>query len=277
MPANDEKPVAYRDFVLDYSTPVTPEFQKKFETADQKARAKWIIEPSQTAAGLLDLKRLRLALVRPDWMTYGASVPKIGILLAYFQLRPEAVVGLDPQRRHELGLMIKPSSNEMAAKYSQELGLRPIQDVLCSMGFYDAKHGGGIWVGKHYGITGERIGDPLGDFSHAVTVRQVMRYYLALEQKTLISESASTTMREIFESPDIPHERNKFLAGLKGREVQVIRKSGSWEHWLHDSAVVTGPGRHYILVGLTEHPKGDDYLCDLAQAADDLILAEGRP
>lgn len=267
------KSVPLSELVLDFHTPVDPILQKGLESIHRQLREKFEIPPELAAVGLLDLKRGRLGTIRPDWMTYGASVPKIGILLAFFQLRPEAIAGLDQERRHELGLMIKPSSNEMAAKYSQELGLKEIQQVLCSMGFYDINHGGGIWVGKHYGITGERIGDPISDLSHAATVRQVMRFYLALEQRTLISVSASVTMREIFESPQIPHERNKFLAGLKSREVQVIRKSGSWENWLHDSAVVTGPNRHYILAALTEHPRGDDYLCELARMVDDLILA----
>ena len=66
--------------------------------------------------------------------------------------------------------------------------------------------------------------------------------------------------------PDIPHERNKFLKGLNGRGLQITRQSGSWENWLHDTAVIKGPGRHCALVGLTEHPKGDDYLADLAPA-----------
>jgi hypothetical protein len=53
--------------------------------------------------------------------------------------------------------------------------------------------------------------------------------------------------------------------------VQLIRKWGSWEDWRHDSAVVTGGGRHYILVALTKHPKGDEYLAALAQGVDDLM------
>lgn len=267
---------AFDEFVLDFKTALTPALQTAFETEEARVRKQFDIGSSQAAAGLLDLRTCQWAAVRPDWMTYGASVPKIGILLAYFELRPEAVAGLDPERRHELGLMIKISSNEMAAKYSQELGLKHIQEVLCRMGFYDQQHGGGVWVGKHYGITGERIGDPLGDLSHAATVRQVMRFYLLLEQRKLVSRSASLTMREIFESPDIPHEYNKFLAGLKNRGLQIIRKSGSWENWLHDSAVVSGPARHYILVALTEHPKGDDYLSELATAADDLMVKKSR-
>ncbi|MEI9960930.1 MAG: serine hydrolase, partial [Limisphaerales bacterium] len=210
-------------------------------------------------------------MIHPDREEYAASIPKVGILLAYFQLHPAAATNLDAQTRHELGLMAKASNNEMASKFSHELGLKPIQAVLNAYGFYDANHGGGIWVGKHYGKDGERYGDPVGDNSHAATVRQLLRYFLMLEQGKLVSPAASKTMREIFASPDIPHDDIKFVKGLAGRTVQIIRKWGSWENWLHDSAVVTGDGRHYILVALTEHPKGDEYLADLAVAVDDAI------
>jgi hypothetical protein len=53
--------------------------------------------------------------------------------------------------------------------------------------------------------------------------------------------------------------------------VKLIRKWGSWDDWFHDSAVIRGQGRDYILVGLTHHPRGDEYLVALAQAADDLM------
>jgi hypothetical protein len=95
-----------------------------------------------------------------------------------------------------------------------------------------------------------------------------------LEQGKLVSPAASRTMREIFASPDIPHDDIKFFKGLSGRDVQIIRKWGSWEDWLHDTAVVTGGGRHYILVALTKHPKGDEYLVELAQQVDDLMVSE---
>ena len=76
-------------------------------------------------------------------------------------------------------------------------------------------------------------------------------------------------MREIFESPQIDHVDMKFVKGLAGRDVLIIRKSGSWQDWLHDTAVVTGPQRHYVLVALTNHARGDDYLAALAAAVDD--------
>ena len=103
-----------------------------------------------------------MALVRPDREEYAASVAKIGILLAYFEKHPEAAEKIDPTVERELGEMAKVSSNEMAAKYSRELGLKEIQKVLDRYGFYDAKRGGGIWVGKHYGKGNGAIREPGG-------------------------------------------------------------------------------------------------------------------
>jgi beta-lactamase class A len=261
------------NYILDYNTPTNEALQGRLEAVDAKLRGQYGMTTEQAAVGVLDLKQLRLAVVHPDRIDYAASVAKVGILLAYFQLRPEAATHLDPQTRHELGLMAKASSNEMAAKFSRELGLRQIQEVLNSYHFYDTNHGGGIWMGRHYGGGGERIGDPLSDNSHAATVRQLLRYFLLLEQGKLVSPEASKTMRKIFASPDIPHDNIKFVKGLAGRDVQIIRKWGTWEDWFHDSAVITGPGRQYILVALTHHPKGDEYLVELAKAVDDLILS----
>ena len=263
--------LSFRTYHLDYSAPLDAGLQRELEKLDADLRNQFGLTAAQTAVGLLDLKLLRLALLRPDREEYAASLPKIGILLAYFQLDPEAVGNLDAQTRHELGLMVKASDNEMATKYSQELGLARIQSVLNAYHFYDSNRGGGLWLGKHYGRAGERLGSPVGDNSHAATVRQLLRYFLLLEQGKLISPEVSREMREIFASPDIPHDDLKFVKALAGREVQIIRKWGSWEDWAHDAAVVTGGGRHYILVALTRHPRGDEYLVALARAVDDLI------
>lgn len=262
---------SFHRFELTYETPTDPKLQTQLERVDADLRARFGMTTEHTAVGVLDLNTLRLAMIHPDRIEYAASVPKIGILLAYFELNPEAATNLSAQARHELGLMAKTSSNEMAARYSQELGLKRIQAVLDKYKFYDASRGGGIWVGKHYGKGGERYGDPVGDNSHGATVRQLLRYFLLLEQEKLVSPVASRLMREIFASPEIPHDDIKFVKGLKDRNVQIIRKWGSWQNWLHDTAVITGGGRHYVLVALTEHPRGDDYLVALSQAVDDLL------
>ncbi len=258
--------------MLDYQTPVDPAFQKQIEDIDASIREKLGgIKPEEVDVGVLDLEHLKLALIHPDHIQYAASVPKVGILLAYFQTHPEAVDHLDPAIQHELGMMAKASNNEMASKFSHEIGLKKVQEIITSYDLYSADHGGGIWVGKHYGKDTERYPDPVGHESHAATVRQLMRYWLWLEQGKLVSPAASKKMREIFASPDIPFDEIKFVKGLKGRDVQIVRKWGSWENSLHDTAIITGPGRHYILVALTQTEKGDDYLEALAPAVDDLM------
>ena len=263
---------ALEKVVLDYDTPVDAALQGKVGGLDVRLREKFGMTLEHTAVGVMDLKTGRLALLRPDREEYAASLAKIGILLAYFDAHPEAAERIDPTAERELGEMAKVSSNEMAAKYSHELGLKNIQKVLSEKyGFYDVKHGGGLWVGKHYGKGTERYGSPVGDNSHAATVRQVMRFFVMLEQGKLVSPAASKEMRKIFESPALKHDDIKFVKGLAGRDVQIIRKWGTWEDWRHDAAVVTGGGRHYVIVALTRHPKGDEHLEELVRGVDDLL------
>ncbi len=271
--AADPSTQPYAKHILDFISRTDPALQSEVEKIDDALREKFGMTREQSSVGVLDLRRERLALIHPDRIVYGASVPKIGILLAYFELNPRATTELDPTVRKELGQMIKVSSNEMAAKYSRDLGLNAIQGVIDKYKLYDPIRGGGIWVGKHYGKDAERYPDPVGKHSHAATVRQVMRFYLLMIQGKLVSPDASQRMREIFESPDISHQQVKFVAGLAGRAgVKVLRKSGSWENALHDSAVVEGPNRHYILVALTNHARGDEYLAEFARAVDDVMM-----
>lgn len=258
-------------FVLDYQTATDSTLQAQVEAIDARLRERHGIAPELTSVGVLDLRRLRLALLRPDRIDYAASVPKIAILLAWFAQHPEAATQLDAATRHELGLMIKVSDNEMASKFSQQLGLKRIQEVLDAEGFYDGAHGGGLWMGKHYGKGGDRLLDPVGGHSHAATVRQILRFLLLLEQDKLLSPAASRTMREIFASPEIPHREDKFVKGLAGRAVEIRRKAGWWETWFHDAAVVSGGGRHYIIVAMTHHAKGDAFLEEFAAAVDDVM------
>ena len=260
------------DLVLDYDTPLDADLQSEVDAIDASLRKRFDMNASETACGVVDLLAPRVALIRPDRMEYGASVPKIGILLAYFALRHDAAKHLEPDVRRDLGLMAKASSNEAASRFSQELGLANIQRELNARGFYDATRGGGLWVGKHYGLDAEKIPDPVGGHSHGATVRQVLRFWLLLDRGALVSAEASRTMRECFAAPEVPHDDVKFVQGLADRtNVRILRKWGSWEHWLHDSAIVTGPGRRYTIAALTNHANGDAYLVALARAVDDVM------
>jgi len=264
----------FRTVALDTATRPDPTLQRAVEEIDRTLRENLGIDATRTSVGVLDLRTLRLALVRPDRIDYAASVPKIAILLGWFAAHPNPA-DLDATTRHELGLMIKQSSNELAAKFSQQLGLGFIRGELARYGLYDAKTGGGIWLGKHYGQGGERTVDPVGGHSHAATVRQLLRFYLLLEQDKLVTPAASATMRDIFRSPDIPHKEDKFVAGLTGRpDLEIRRKAGWWEDWQLDTAVVTGPGRHYLIVAMTHHARGEEYLRAFAAAVDDLLAPQ---
>src|SRR5437868_8013137 len=137
-------PSRLQAYVLDYNTPTDPQLQARLESIDSSLRERFGMSSEQNAVGLLDLNHLRVAMIHPDRIEYAASVAKVGILLAYFELHPSAATNLDPVTKHELGLMIKISSNEMAAKYSEQMGLRQIQDVLNKYHFYDTNDVGGI-------------------------------------------------------------------------------------------------------------------------------------
>lgn len=261
---------------LDVDTPTDPAFQSLVEAAEQRIGDALGIPPEERAIGALDLTDLRLAMVRPDTMFYGASVPKICILLGYFDKYPEAARHLDPQVRSELERMIKRSDNEMAAKYSQLVGIEHIQALITGKQyrFYDQEHGGGLWCGKHYGLAEPRYGDPLHDHSHGATVRQCLRYYLLLEQGKLVSADACATMKEIFAAPALPFHDKDFVEGLKGRDATILRKSGWWEDWHLDTARVQHGQRLYLLAGMTKHPQGEAYLAQMATAIDDILCGQ---
>lgn len=254
------------------ATPSDAALESTLTALDAAARRPFDMTIDHTAVGLVDLNTGRVAMLRPDREEYAASVPKVGILLAWFALHPDATP--DEPTRRELGLMAKQSNNEIAAKFSRELGLKAIQQVLNDAGFYDAARGGGLWVGKHYGKGDERYGSPVGNNSHAATVRMLLRYFVMLEQDQLVSPRASQLMREIFRSPDLAPSDLFFAKALKDRpRVELYRKWGKWQDWNHDAAVITGPGRHYVLVALTRHAKGGEYLEALARGVDEAMSA----
>lgn len=264
-------PAVSAGLVIDHDTRPDSGLQAVLERVDGALREKLGIPADTVAVGVVDLRTARVAWLRPDAGDYAASVPKIGILFAWFATYPAAARVMEPDVRRELGEMIKRSSNEAASRFSRELGIARVQAVLDANGFYDAQSGGGIWFGKHYGRDSERVRDPVGGHTHAATVRQLLRFYLLLEQDRLLSAEASAAMRDVFRSPEIAQVDDRFVKGLAGREREIRRKSGWWEQWSHDTAVVTGGGRHYILVALTRHPQGTAYLEGLAPALDDVL------
>ncbi len=249
------------------------------EKADGRARAALTMDEKHRAFAVLDLTQLRYAALRPDAVFYGASVPKICIVAGYFQQDLQRLQTLDAQTELELMQVIKRSDNELAAKYSQIVGLDFLQKMVRDdkYGLYDEDTGGGLWCGKHYGLDTPRVGDPVGDHSHAVTVRQCLRYYLLMEQGKLVNPRVSAKLRQIFRAPDLDFHNTKFVRGLNGRDLTIIRKSGLWENWHLDTARVRHGDHVYLLAGATHHPRGQEYLERMAADLDDFLCPESKP
>gem|GEM_PF-690095 len=268
-----------QSYRLDHDTAAEPELQAMLDEIDGRLGAQFGIPDDERAIGVLDLTDLRLATVRPDEMFYAASVPKVCILLAYFETHPEAAAGLPADVRRELGRMIKVSDNQLAAKYGRLVGMDKVQRIIQSKRyrFYDPQRSGGLWYGKHCSEGRPRVGDPLHDHSHGATVRQCLRFYLMLEQGRLVSPAACTRMKEIFASPELELSDSKFARGLQERDLTLIRKSGTWKDWHLDTARVEHGDRVYLLAGITHHPNGAEYLAAAAAAIDDYLCGPPTP
>ena len=261
------------------ATQPDPTLQEALEALDLSLCEQLEIQEDARACGGLDLTNLRLAWLRPDVPFYGASVPKICILLGFLDACRDGLCELTPSAERELVLMIRRSDNELAAKYSQLVGLERVQALLESEPYrlYSRDGHGGLWCGKHYGIAEPRLVDPVGGHSHAATVRQCLRFYLMLEQERLVDEEACRIMRRIFAAPLVDFHNSNFVAGLNGRDLTVIRKSGLWEDWRLDTARVQHGDRTYLLCGMVRHAKGGEYLSSLARGVDEILCRDDAP
>ena len=179
---------------------------------------------------------------------------------------------LDRRTRASLTRMIRVSSNTDATYMLNRVGKRRVNAILQSDRFrlYDPLVNGGLWVGKEYaqGTAFER--DPLHHLSHGATAMQVARFYYMLENGELVNPKLTREMKRMLGNPGIQH---KFVRGLADRPgVKIYRKSGSWQQWHADSALVEAAGHTYIMVALAEDPRGGEWLAAIAPHLHDLIV-----
>src|SRR5215831_1994893 len=59
-------PNAFTNYTLAYTNAVDSALQKRLEEIDARLREQFGMATNETAVGLLDLRRLRLAMIRPD-------------------------------------------------------------------------------------------------------------------------------------------------------------------------------------------------------------------
>jgi beta-lactamase class A len=139
---------------------------------------------------------------------------------------------------------------------------------------YDREHGGGLWVGKAYGGSNGRMGDPLKNLSHAASVTQVCKYYYMLAFGQLVNYERSKEMLSFLVDPELHH---KFVSVLDrvAPHAKVYRKSGTWETWHTDSALVWDTNRRYIVVALAEDANGETMLRELMLKIDTTLASKG--
>lgn len=218
----------------------------------------------------------RLAMLNGDDMMYAASMPKIGILLGAMAEAESGRFPLDDQRLQAMNRMIRNSSNEDASRVLNWVGGERLLDWLQSerFRFYDAKAGGGLWVGKGYGPEPAFRRDPVGNFSHGATAFQVARLYTLLAAGTLFSPRINALMMDILSRPGIHHKFVKALQDIPG--VRIFRKSGTWKNFHADSALVEEGGRRYVMVAIAEDAAGGDWLVRLGQRMHQIVMGAGR-
>lgn len=254
-----------------------PELQARLEAVVRKKNLMSHVEAGRLALALVDISDIhqpRVAGFRQDQMMYAASLPKVAILLGAFVQVERGKLKLDETLMTDMTDMIRYSSNAAASRVLDRVGRKSLLAILQSPQYrlYDPKHGGGLWVGKAYARQGAYQRDPLHNLSHGATTLQVARFYYMLETQQLVGAELSRQMKDILANPGIPH---KFVAGLKARpDAVVYRKSGSWNEFHADSALVETSGKSFIIVGLAKHPQGGRWLADLAVPLHDLIVED---
>lgn len=262
-----------------------PALQAALEQA-VNARKAWrsLVRHHKMAVGVVDLSEIeqpRFARLNGSVEMYAASLPKIAILLAAYQSFEDQTLPETDEVHADLAAMIRRSSNEAATRMIDRLGFDTIERVLTDPRYelYDPAHGGGLWVGKRYAKTGDRIGDPVANISHAATATQVCRFYYLLATGRVISAERSQQILADLADPGLHH---KFVGVLEQRapRARLFRKSGTWQRWHSDSVLVWGAEwRRYILVAMVESENGERILRELLPVVEEVLHpgADGSP
>lgn len=273
--AFDQLPIAIEDIKPLRNLIDNPLQDKLIKELNKNSKWKRLISQKKMAVGLVDLRdplNVKYARVNGNVMMYAASLPKIGILLAAQDALEKGEIEDSEKIQTDLKLMISKSDNAASTRMIDLLGYDKIEEVLTDpiYDLYDEDYGGGIWVGKRYAKTGARHPDPIKGLSHAATVSQVCRYYYMLAYGKLVSYDRSKMMLDLMVDPKLHH---KFVNTLEdvAPKAKIFRKSGTWDKWHTDSALVWGPERRYILVALIEDTDGEKICRDLVRAVEKVL------
>jgi beta-lactamase class A len=261
----------------DLSEAVDPRLQQGLENLVRELGLATAVEEKKLSLALVivtDPARPRLAELNGHQMVYAASLPKIAILLGAAVAIHEGRLVMDEKLHKDLNDMIRLSCNACATRVLARVGREELIETLQSpeYRFYDQRGAGGLWVGKDYGPGSAYKRDPLAGLSHGATAFQAARFYYKLQTGTLVTPELSKMMLDTLSRPGISH---KFVKGLKAWDrLEIYRKSGTWETFHADSALVRYGGHAYIMVALAHSSEGSDWLEELAAPLHRLAIAE---
>ena len=255
------------------------ELQKSLEKTVRNLHLSGALQDRRLALSLVDVtdsKKPRYAGLNDRQMMYAASLPKIAVLVAGFERIRAGLMDYTPAVKEMFIRMTRFSSNVDASRAIHKIGFDYIAQVLTSPKYllYDPKQNGGLWLGKAYGGPNDYWHrDPINNISHGATSIQVARFFLMLEQGKLVNPEYSAEIKEILSKPGIHH---KFVKGLETAKpgCEIYRKSGTWETWHSDAALVEHDGKKYIAVALMQDPHGGEVFTRLIVKIDDLICGE---
>lgn len=255
---------------------VDPELQRAMDESLQELRLDRAVAEKRLAVSLVDITDVyhpRMAEVNGNVMLYAASLPKIAILLGAMQKSYDGLLPLDTELRAKLDRMIRHSSNVDASDVLSIVGEEYLAELLQSEDyeFYKPDQGG-LWVGKSYGKSRAWQRDPLFNISHGASGREVSRFYYMLATNQLVSPKSSEIMREILSESAISH---KFVSGMRRAhpEAHILRKSGTWQTYHSDSAIIERDEKRYIVVALANDPNGSKWLEKIVVAMDEIIFS----
>ncbi len=224
-------------------------------------------------ADVTDLKKPLVAWYNPELMMYAASLPKIGIIQGAFVEIDAGRLNVDEELHGQLVRMVKVSSNRDATAILNKVGIQRLAEILQDPkhgALYDPAYDGGLWVGKAYDKSPVWKRDPIHGISHGASAMSAARFYYGAMTGTLIDPKHLPLMGEMFGKPKLQH---KFVKGLKGRDVEIYRKSGTWRNYHADSGVIVQPdGSTYIIVAIGQGTDHGKQIADLIRTVDDLML-----
>jgi beta-lactamase class A len=240
---------------------------------DAVARRKFAV----SLVDVTDAAHPRYAGVNDTVMMYAASLPKIAILLAGYEQVRQGTLSYTPEVREMFNRIARYSSNTDASKAVRVIGFDKIAATLTSAKYrlYDPQQNGGLWVGKAYGGPNDYWRpDPLHRLSHGATTLQTARFFTLLAQDRLVDVEMSRELKQVLGNPGIRHKFVKGLGGIAG--VTIYRKSGTWQNWHADGALIEYGGKRYVAAALYEDPHGGKMLEQLIVGLHGIICGPGR-